>query len=130
MKKSGQGGARRAGRKSYGVPKGETVVHLGIEGAIAGAALGSFAGPVGVIAGTTFGGLMGAVADEVLAEERHRAEAHDAELDETIGVIDGAIGAAPPGLPPARFGAYSAGSSGATESHGTTSEGPIQDLDE
>lgn len=116
--------------KSCGIPKDEAVIPLGIEGAIAGAAVGSFAGPVGVIAGTTLGGLMGALADEVLAEERRRAEAHDAQLDEAIGVTGGSMGAAPPDQPPARFGAYSTGSSGATEAHGTPSSGPIQELDE
>jgi hypothetical protein len=113
-----------------GIPKHATVVPLGVEGALAGAAVGSIAGPVGVIAGTALGGLFGAMADEVLEQDRRQVDAHDEELDEEIGVMGGDIGAAAANQPTARFGAYSSSSSGASDAGTSTSEGPIQEVDE
>jgi hypothetical protein len=113
-----------------GIPKHASVVPIGLEGAVAGAAVGSIAGPVGVIAGTALGGLFGAMADEVLEKDQRLSEARDAELDAEIGVVGGDIGAAPAGQPPPRFGSYSAPSSGAPGPTGSSSEGPLQEVDE
>jgi hypothetical protein len=57
---------RRSEKESLatGLPGHETVLPLGLEGALAGGAIGSVAGPVGIIAGTALGGLCGAVAAE------------------------------------------------------------------
>jgi len=80
-------------------------------GAVGGMALGAIAGPAGVVVG----GLLGAVA----------GASAGAMLDEEIGVIGGDLGAAPPDAPPARIGAFSAGSAGASPHGGAASEGPI-----
>lgn len=103
---------------------------LGLEGALAGAAVGAMGGPVGIVAGGAIGGLVGAVADGMLAEDRAADTKRDAELDQIIGVSGGDIGAAKRGQPPARVGAFSSASSGGESSHGVDSSGPIQDVDE
>jgi hypothetical protein len=103
---------------------------LEAEGAIAGAAIGAFAGPVGAVAGLALGAAAGALAGHVLAAEQRRAVRHDDVLDHEIGVVGGDLGGAAPNQPVAQVAAYSVGSSGAAgPSHGT-SEGPIQDVDD
>jgi hypothetical protein len=118
--------------EAAGLPRRHGAGPYGIEGAVAGAAIGAMAGPVGIVAGSAIGGLIGAVAEEVLNEEEARRSKHDAELDEEIGVTGGTMGAAKPNQPPARFGAYSSASSGAggMPSHDGVSSGPMQDIDE
>jgi hypothetical protein len=111
---------RSRSKEELALPKHGSHVVLGVEGALAGAAVGCFAGPVGV----------GALAEEVIDEEQRRFEAHDAELDEEIGVTSADLGAAPPDQPSAQFGAYSGASSGAAERTGTTSDGPMQDIED
>jgi hypothetical protein len=102
-----------------------------IAGEIAGAVVGCAAGPVGAIAGMVIGGLAGEVAGEALDREAAFARRHDEELDETIGVYGGDLGAAPPDAPPARFGAPSAASLGLGGGGGATpAEGPMQDVDD
>lgn len=102
-----------------------------VAGEIAGAVLGSAAGPAGAVAGMVLGGLVGEVTSEVLERESVRARRHDEELDATIGVYGGQIGAALPGSPPARIGAPSAASLGLGGGSGSTPcEGPIQDVDD
>ena len=112
--------------------KHATEAIVAASGTVAGAVVGSIAGPVGAIAGAIVGSVAGAVAGAALEDEDARASQRDEELDETIGVYDGQIGAAPPNAPPARIGAFSAGASGAGA--GRTSvppaSGPIQDVDE
>ncbi len=98
-------------------------------GVIAGAATGAIAGPPGIVAGTVIGATVGMAVGKVMDEEEDRIELHDEDLDEEIGVTDGAIGARPPDQPPARFGAYSAGSAGAGRETVTPSEGPLQHID-
>ena len=102
-----------------------------IVGEIAGAVVGSAAGPAGAVAGMVIGGLAGEVTGEALDLEEARSRRHDEELDETIGVIGGNLGAARPGAPPARIGAPSAASVGLAGGGGSTpAEGPMQDVDD
>jgi hypothetical protein len=72
----------------------------------------------------------GAISGAVLAKEAERRDADAARLDREIGVTEGDLGAADPTAPPARIGAFSSASSGAAQSSGSSSEGPIQELDE
>ncbi|MGD0677691.1 MAG: hypothetical protein ABSC94_19920 [Polyangiaceae bacterium] len=103
-----------------------------IAGELVGAVVGGAAGPVGVAVGMTLGAMAGALAGHVLEDEGRRARAHDEELDETIGVSGGDLGAARPDMPPAQTAAPSAASSGASAEGGspTSAEGPIQSIDE
>jgi len=64
-----------------------------VAGEIAGAVVGSIAGPVGVVGGMVVGAVIGAVTGKVIEEQAHRADAHDAELDDEIGVTKGDLGA-------------------------------------
>jgi hypothetical protein len=99
-------------------------------GAIAGAAAGAIAGPAGAIAGGLVGAVAGAAAGAAIADDATRRHAHAAELDREVGVTEGNLGAASPDQPPARVGAYSAGSAGAAGSSATPCEGPIQEVDD
>lgn len=110
--------------------KHPTEAIVAASGTVAGAVVGSIAGPVGAIAGAIVGSVAGAAAGAVLEDEAQRAHLHDEELDEVIGVYDGAMGAAPPNAPPARVGAFSAGASGAGRSSVPPASGPLQDVDE
>ena len=114
---------RQRGRKA----EIETVA---VEGAVAGAAAGSLAGAPGAVAGGIVGGIAGALVGAALANEAERDDAHTASLDRDIGVTEGDLGAASPEAPPARIGAYSAGSAGAGSGSQQPSEGPIQDVDD
>ena len=98
-------------------------------GTVAGAVVGSVAGPVGTVTGAIVGGVVGATAGAVLEQEAERKHIHEDQLDEDIGVFDGTLGAAPPDAPPARIGAYSAGSSGGGRPSRPPSEGPIPEAD-
>jgi hypothetical protein len=100
-------------------------------GAIAGASLGAIAGPPGMVAGAVIGGAIGAAAGHRLETEDAREEAHTAELDHTIGISGGDMGAASPNQPPAVRGAYSGASAGTSAGGAEApSEGPLQNLDE
>ena len=101
-----------------------------VSGAVAGAAVGSVAGPPGMIAGTILGAAAGMAAGGALEKDDWRHHLIDERLDREIGVTEGNIGAARPDQPLARIGAFSAGSSGASYSHGASSEGPMQTLDD
>jgi hypothetical protein len=95
-------------------------------GELAGAVIGSAAGPVGVVAGMVVGALVGSAAGEVLSADAKRAHRHDDELDESIGVFGGDLGAARPDAKAARVGAPSAASAGVATSAGSSpAEGPI-----
>jgi hypothetical protein len=121
-------GTERARSKSGRAGRIETAA---VSGAVAGAAAGAVAGPLGAAAGLVVGGAAGAIAGAALADDADRRHAHDDELDREIGVTSAGIGAAPPGQPPARIGAFSAASSGAASEGGATpSEGPMQDVDD
>ncbi len=103
---------------------------LAVSGAIAGATTGALAGPPGVVAGAVIGAAFGMAAGKTLENEEGRKNAREEQLDREIGVSEGDLGAAPPNQPAARFGAYSASSTGAGTSATTPSEGPMQTLDE
>lgn len=99
-------------------------------GAIAGAALGAVAGPAGAAAGAIIGGVVGAFTAKISDEEADRVSFHDGELDETIGVMGGDLGAPNLEHPPAVRGVYSAASSGGGGGGGSSSSGPIQTPEE
>ncbi len=103
---------------------------LSITGAVAGAATGAVAGPPGILAGAVVGAAVGTVIGKALDREDDRQRLHDEELDREIGVEGGNVGAAVPGQPPARIGAYSVASAGAGSSSPCASEGPMQSLDD
>jgi hypothetical protein len=96
-------------------------------GAAAGAALGAAAGPAGIVAGAIIGGAAGAVAASALEKDAARKAARERELDKQIGVTGGDLGAPNLKHPPARVGAYSAASAGATTSddYDEPAEGPM-----
>jgi phage tail tape-measure protein len=64
-----------------------------LAGAVAGSASGLVAGPPGVLAGGAIGTAIGYLAGAVLEDEDNRAEEHDEELDEAIGVTSPDLGA-------------------------------------
>ena len=100
-------------------------------GMAAGAATGALAGPPGMIAGAVLGTALGAVAGALWREREEEDRAFDEKLDKEIGVIDGKIGEAPPDLPPARIGAFSAaamGAGGAGEDGESQDAGPMPSL--
>ena len=65
-----------------------------VAGELVGAVVGSAAGPAGTVAGMVLGAIAGALTGHVLEDEHRRAQVHDEELDETIGVTGGDLGAA------------------------------------
>jgi hypothetical protein len=117
-----------------GLPRDDvSVAEIAVEAALgvaAGATTGAFAGPPGVVAGAFIGGAVGAAAAIALHADHARAE-REAELDRDIGVIDGDIGAAPADAPSPARGTFHAASLGvSTSACNTSSDGPIQNLDE
>jgi hypothetical protein len=99
-------------------------------GVIAGAALGSIAGPAGAAAGAVIGGVVGAFVAKVADEESARVSFHEGELDATIGVNGGDLGAPNLKHPAAVRGAYSPASSGAPRGGGSSADGPMQTPDD
>lgn len=93
--------ARNQKREDIAVEVGEGAI-----GAIAGATLGSIAGPPGAVVGAILGAGIGAMAGHTGTREDHIKDEKDRELDEEIGVTSGDIGA--PGLahPPTKSQAY------------------------
>lgn len=95
-------------------------------GAITGGVLGAMAGAAGAAAGAIIGAIIGALAGRVSEQEQERTSLHDSELDATIGISGGDLGA--PGLkhPPSTRGAYSAGTAGGGSiGGGASAGGPI-----
>jgi hypothetical protein len=80
--------------------------------------------------GAVLGSLAGVVADLALDSDQAQAAAHDAQLDEEIGVIGGHIGDAPANQPPPRVGAFSVAAMGVGERGSEPSEGPMQNVDD
>ncbi|MEO8875112.1 MAG: hypothetical protein ABI461_05950 [Polyangiaceae bacterium] len=96
-------------------------------GAIVGATAGAIAGPAGSIAGAIVGALAGGIAVAAIERSDKANEAHGRELDETIGVSGGELGAPNLKHPAAKIGAYSGSSTGgATVATESPSEGPFQ----
>jgi len=106
----------------------EREVAGGAVGALAGAAVGAVAGPPGAIAGAITGAIAGAVTGRAAEVEDEERELKERELDRAIGVERGDLGAPNLKHPPAKIGAYSAGSTGAAGSteEDELAEGPIQ----
>ena len=110
-------------------PNAATIETATLVGAVTGLATGALAGPIGALAGGWLGSAVGTVTGVALDEQQSRERKVAAKLDEDMGVIGGDIGAADPNLPPARIGAFSAGSAGVGRPHEAgPSEGPMQDL--
>jgi hypothetical protein len=102
-----------------------------VTGSLAGAAVGAVAGPAGIVAGAVVGGVAGAITGLGVADAAEWRHRDAAALDDAVGVTAGDIGAASPDLPPARIGAFSAGSAGVpSPGKSTPSEGPMQDIDD
>jgi hypothetical protein len=100
----------------------------GALGALSGAGLGALAaGPPGALVGALIGAAAGASAGWAHESATRQRAQRDRKLDEEIGVAGGDIGV--PGLehPPAKIGALSAESSGASSSvqDPVASDGPI-----
>lgn len=96
-----------------------------LTGVAAGATAGSVAGPPGALLGAVVGGALGAIAGHALEAHAREEDAIQRELDETIGVLGGDLGAADPNQPPPRFGAYSLASAGMGRSSHAPAEGPM-----
>jgi hypothetical protein len=102
-----------------------------VAGAAAGAAVGAMAGPPGIAAGAAIGAIAGAMAESAVGRERDARAGNDARLDADIGVSGGNLGAPNLRHPPARVGAYSGASVGASPQGGRQpAEGPMSDPDE
>ncbi len=83
-------------RKTTTTPKDEEGIETEIElatGAVAGAAAGAMAGPVGAVVGAGIGTAVAVLAHEALTREDKIHAARNRELDETIGVSGGSLGA-------------------------------------
>ncbi len=99
----------------------------GTAGALAGATMGALGGPPGVIAGGVVGAIVGAIAGRAVEKGDEVRAADDRELDRETGVSGGELGAPNLAHPPAKTGAYSAGSAGAGEGNQEEpAEGPFQ----
>jgi hypothetical protein len=126
----------KTNRTKKGAPASETInrkerIGTGmVAGVVAGAAVGAIAGPAGVVVGGVLGGVTGAAAGGAIANDAERRHAHAHDVDREIGVTGGDIGAASSNQPPARIGAFSAGSAGAGSTASTPAEGPMQDVDD
>jgi hypothetical protein len=96
-------------------------------GALAGALVGAAAGPPGAIAGAILGGAAGAMAGGAMDGQAVADAAHTRQLDATIGVSGGEMGAPNLEHPPARIGAYSSASVGVgASSDEAPAEGPLE----
>jgi hypothetical protein len=99
----------------------------GAAGAVSGAAMGAMAGPPGAAAGAVIGGIVGALASSAFETNSADLAEIDRKLDAELGVSEGDIGAPNLEHPPAKIGAYSAASSGASSSTDSApAEGPMQ----
>lgn len=104
---------------------GETML-----GAVVGAVTGAIAGPPGIVVGAVFGGLVGLLAGVVGEREDARAAIRTAQLDRELGVTHGSMGTRWVRHLAPRVGAYSMGSTGASQDHGATpAEGPMSEGD-
>src|SRR4051812_40283472 len=81
-------------------------------GVLAGAALGAFAGPVGLIAGAIAGSAVGAMLAVGHNRQMHLEAEEEERSDRELGIIGGNIGAPNLRHPPATHGLYSAASLG------------------
>ncbi len=108
--------------KHPGNPLAKSEVALGV---VSGAVIGAMAGPPGVAVGAALGAAAGAIGAAAGAIDEAKREETEAELDETIGVSGGDLGAPNLKHPPSKRGAFSAASSGAAAGGSTVpAEGP------
>ena len=107
----------------------DRVAEVMLAGLVAGGLTGAIAGPVGIVVGAVIGGIVGALAGGTMDDQDVRDRFRHGELDRTIGVTGGDIGAASPSQPPSRrsFVSFaSAGIGGVGASGGSRQgEGPI-----
>lgn len=105
------------------------IAEVALAGTIGGAAVGTLGGPAAALIGAVFGGLAGAMAAGAMDSQAERERLRTAELDETIGVTSGDLGAASPSQPPSRRSFVSAASAGISSTGGGggrgRGEGPI-----
>ena len=103
------------------------IAEVALAGTIGGAAVGTLGGPAAAIIGAVFGGVAGALAAGAMDSQSERERVRTAELDETIGVTGGDLGAASPSQPPSRRGFVSAASAGISGGGGggRGGDGPI-----
>lgn len=98
----------------------------GAIGALSGAGLGMMAGPPGMAVGAVIGGVVGALTSWALDANAVDFNAHERELDATIGVSGGDIGVDGLQHPPPERGTYSAAAMGVGASEeATAADGPI-----
>ena len=71
----------------------EHEAEAGIAGALAGAVYGAIAGPAGAVAGAVIGSAIGALAAVAVEKNVADRNALEEELDRTIGIDGGEIGA-------------------------------------
>jgi hypothetical protein len=100
-------------------------------GALAGGALGAVAGPPGAVVGAIVGAIAGALTGAAIDDGEVEAAEKDEKLDEAIGVQGGTLGAPNLEHPPAKIGAYSAGSAGSAAAgrESEPAEGPMSSGD-
>jgi hypothetical protein len=97
-------------------------------GVISGAALGAFAGPIGIVAGAVVGSAVGAGLAIAHNRQMHRESEDVDRYDDELGIMSGQMGAPNLEHPPATVGCYSIGSmlGGEADSlEGDVAEGPI-----
>jgi hypothetical protein len=104
------------------------IVGGAVAGAAGGALIGAIAGPPGAVVGAILGAAIGGTTGKALEDNAEDEAIIDEKLDDRLGLNGGPMGAAPKNQPPARFGAYSAGSSGVAPPSTQTfpAEGPMQ----
>lgn len=87
-------GSRRAPARA-GLPREGyvTLEAATLAGAASGVAVGAIGGPPGAIVGGIIGTAVGMMAGSTLDVAQRRADAHDRELDDMIGVTEGDLGA-------------------------------------
>lgn len=99
-------------------------------GLLVGAALGAFAGPVGIVAGAIIGGGIGATLAIAHNRQVHRDSEEIDRYDEELGVVGGELGAPNLEHPPPTVGTYSRASMGSIgEPFEPFAEGPISEAD-
>ena len=83
--------------RPHGVPaprsEGARLFAAALGGAMIGLALGLFAGPIGLASGALIGAALGTLAERAIQRAQVWEEKNDAELDATIGVSGGDMGA-------------------------------------
>jgi hypothetical protein len=100
-------------------------------GAVSGAVIGAMAGPPGIAIGAAIGAAAGAIGAAASSIADANREKNEAELDDTIGLSGGDLGAPSLKHPPSKRGVYSAASAGigAPGGNAAPAEGPTPPAD-